>query len=203
MFFSWPSEAYRRQFLGFDYYSKNAYLETRQIALKSHKYVALAIDELEKQHQPLDIVAHSMGADIAVKALLLRKTKLTSLADSPLFRKLSLVLAAPDISADEFAIDMLPVLAGSAQSVTIIAIYCADDLALSISRMYNNSDRRLGYCTASDPPADISQMITIRGDIPGLSHHSYYLNSPKVLEDMKKRFAPIVPAGMRRVIVLH
>jgi esterase/lipase superfamily enzyme len=208
LFFSWPSDAHRIQLFGVDYYARSGYLDTRQIAEKSQKYAALAIDELVKQGQPLDIVAHSMGADIAINAILLREVNVSDADETTTKLRLSeavplsLVLAAPDISTSEFTHDMQPVLTGT-RSVAILAIYCANDRALILSQRYNNSDPRLGYCAADRSPVDSTEMVTVRGNISGISHHSYYLNSPKVLDDMRRVFDAIVPIKGRREILIQ
>jgi esterase/lipase superfamily enzyme len=116
---------------------------------------------------------------------------------------LSLVLAAPDISTKEFNETLRPSLVQQQQMH--IVVYCSADRALVVSRLYNQSDVRLGYCMP-DPDASSNQnprgagpnhnshempgvdLVTVRGEVRDFAHHSYYLSAVEILDDLQAIF---------------
>src|SRR5262245_35708110 len=177
LFFSWPSDAYRTGSI-VGAYSSNAYINTLSISERSQKYAAIAIEELVNQNKPINAIAHSMGADIAVKAIMLRARPshdnvetVTLTLDSR-----ALILAAADISTSDFETNVRPIIA---RSVEATVVYCAHDRALDVSQQYNHSDQRLGYCTTPKLEMDGVEIVAVKGIISGFAQHSYYLDSPK------------------------
>src|SRR5262249_13665881 len=121
LFFSWPSDAYRSGWTG-GAYSSNAYINTLSISEKSQRYAAIAIEELANQNKPIDVIAHSMGADVAVKAVMLRARQnrdddiqTVSLAFDPRV----LILAAPDISTNDFDSHARPTITRSVRATVV------------------------------------------------------------------------------------
>jgi esterase/lipase superfamily enzyme len=208
--FSWPSDRHRggRVPGGRNYYNKSRYLDTQILARNSQKHVLLTMDELGKQGRPIDVVAHSMGADLLLKSMVMRDLSQENLPPPPpvqipqgvaFVRSTSIVLAAPDVSTREFDEDLRPQILKSARN---ILVYCADDPALSLfSQGWNNSDQRLGYCVGPGRQMDGVELVTIEGNLP--DPHSYFLASSTVLQDMKRAFGNIVlPSGGSRQIKL-
>jgi hypothetical protein len=81
-----------------------------------------------------------------------------------------------------------------------------------MSKVYNLSDDRLGYCAPGSTPPPTQPMagvdlVIVRGFISDFARHSYYLESVKILDDIQAAFSDIpssiVPVvGHRREIVL-
>jgi esterase/lipase superfamily enzyme len=188
--FSWPSDAGRtdpcRATSGI---STDAYKKADAIALASRSYVADTMDQLANTLRPFKVLAHSMGTGLAMKAIILRQSKKDredrpddpsgAIASSPC----SVVLAAPDISTKEFNVAMRPQVVRPDRHVVV---YCSDDRALRASQYTNSSDERLGYCPMAKSAMDGVDFVTVTGPIEDFFHHSYYLNSAKVLEDIRQ-----------------
>jgi esterase/lipase superfamily enzyme len=201
LFFSWPSDAYRTGSVA-SLYSSNAYINTLPISKNSRKYAAIALQELVNQNKPINIIAHSMGADIAVKAIMLEfpprdNLQTVSLAPDPR----ALILAAADISTSDFDANVRPVIT---RSIRATVVYCAHDRALDASQQYNNSDPRLGSCATPKHTMDGVEIVAVKGPISGFSRHSYYLNTPKILEDIRKilrQNASLPGIGWREIVL--
>jgi esterase/lipase superfamily enzyme len=171
---------------------------------RDRRFAVLAMDELaEGLGRRFEMVAHSMGTDVAVNAIALRESTrnrpLTSIVPS------TIILAAPDISTTEFVSRLRP---GIVRTDRHIIVYCSNDWALLLSRMTNGSDERLGYCTTEPtlkPPMPGVDLVIVRGPISGFSRHSYYLSEEKILDDMRTALADsavAVPVRSYREILL-
>jgi esterase/lipase superfamily enzyme len=190
LLFSWPSDAARidkyRPYTTI--FTEARYKQTQRISVASRKYAALALEELANgARRRFGLLAHSMGTDIAANALISRVTK--SIGDgttASLGNPNAVIFAAPDISTKEFDVSLRPQII---RADRWLAVYCAYDRALSISQRYNGSDERLGYCPMARPTllAGIDR-VHVEGDFDDLVHHSYFLSSSQVLEDIQKVF---------------
>jgi esterase/lipase superfamily enzyme len=179
LFLSWPSD-----------YNMNEtslalqYNQVKEIAVTARAYAVLAMDELaDGLARRFDVVAHSIGTDVAANAVVLRESRgnLTSTSIVPR----NIILAAPDISTTEFVRRIRP---GIVRIDRHIIVYCSDDWALWASRQTNGSDERLGYCTTEPtlkPPMPGVELVIVRGPISGFSRHAYYLSEAKILDDIR------------------
>jgi esterase/lipase superfamily enzyme len=181
-FFSWPSAG---RFL--------AYFQDTEAAQLSETAFEQMLEDLSKL--PADdiyIIAHSMGNRIVTQALRARVEK-----GKDNFRLRELLLAAPDINADLFRTVIAPKL--TAMRGTRTTVYAASsDLALRASKAMHGF-QRVGE-TASGVfifpgletiDASSGALIT-RG-----YGHSYLMDSPSVLEDIRALIRQRVSARQR------
>jgi len=187
--FSWPSDAGRSDpcwpssGIGATEYKKAS-----EMALASQPYAVHTMDLLAYALRPFEVLAHSMGADLATNSVIFRQSTkdegfrpydpTEAIAASPC----SLVLAAPDISTKQFNVERRPKIIRRDRHV---AVYCSNDRALQASQITNSSDERLGYCPMAKSPMEGIDLVAVTGKIQDFFHHSYYLNSGKILEDIR------------------
>lgn len=182
--FSWPSDNIRMYpatpLVGL---TPSTYLRTGTIATMSTPYLRQTITDLvEKVSVEFDVLAHSMGTLIATKTLAARSL---SARRSETRSHPRLVLAAPDIAVGDFR-GMRPDLVSKLRRVTV---YCSDDLALSFSRRVNNSDSRVGSCKEKKEEKDLMEgieFVRISGRTYDFPNHSYFINTPILLQDMRR-----------------
>ncbi len=124
LLFSWPSAASVTAYVRDQQSARNAGYQLLRV-LRNHAVAA--------QPDRLSLLAHSMGAEVAGKAL-----TLTSPAD-PTPHLNQIVLAAPDVDARVFKREILPRLATHAEHITLYA--SSDDDALRASRLVNGAGR--------------------------------------------------------------
>jgi esterase/lipase superfamily enzyme len=192
VFLSWPSDAGRLdRYLPFTSILPKDYHNVHSISTESQKYAVIAMDEVANGgKRSFEIIAHSMGADIATNALITRETNINlDKQTSPH----SIVLAAPDISTNLFDATLRPAIVRSWRH---IVVYCSRDRALLISRFYNDSDERLGYCATQKDQMVGIEIVSIIGFIRDFARHAYYLSSVKILEDIRRIISPQAPDGV-------
>jgi esterase/lipase superfamily enzyme len=189
LLFSWPSNDWSGPLP-----SKHDYERTFQISQASRLYLMHAIGELTNASgASVNVLAHSMGTDIAANAILMRQRLLRDAGFSvPEFTQ-ALVLAAPDISKQEFNDSLRPALILSKMR---LVVYCSLDRALALSRAVNQSDDRLGYCTPPVDPMLGVDVVSVKGLIQDFVRHSYYLSATEILDDIEKTFKGIVPTPL-------
>jgi len=172
--FSWTSTGKR------DTYE----LDRENVDAAAPEFAAL-LNALEKKGLKTDIVAHSIGTKLTLKAL--------GTADGRAANEV--IFAAPDIGIDEFAV-LDRNASAHFQHLTIYA--SREDAALAISRRLNNGVARLGH----DPHAafrenaertDVIDASDAPGDVWG---HNYFNFSYEMLADMTLALAD-VPAQAR------
>ncbi|MGB5677679.1 MAG: alpha/beta hydrolase [Gammaproteobacteria bacterium] len=138
------------------------------------------LKQLAKQHDldTIHLAAHSLGNRAFLRALiqLLDETELTT--D---WKFGEIILMAPDVDRDIFERDFAPVLAQTPSRVTLYV--SSVDIPLRISRSVNLYSR---VGDASDQPFIYPGFDTIdASDVAGVtSGHSYYRETPEVLEDL-------------------
>ncbi len=132
--FDWPSQA-----------SLTGYIADRDAAAFSRDDFASVLSDLARGGVRTDILAHSMGAWLAVETI--RQLSLTKQNDT-LSRIDELILAAPDIDID---------LLGRQLAMTdrlrrpIVILAAKDDLALALSRRLAGSAATAGALDINDP----------------------------------------------------
>jgi esterase/lipase superfamily enzyme len=209
LFLSWPSDVARlARTLPYTTILPNQYGQVKAVSIDTRSYAVLAIDELTNGvNRPFDLIARSMGTDIATNAIALREAG--GRRNAPAIPH-SVILAAPDISLSEFDSRLRPRIVRPDRR---LVIYCSNDRALIMSKIYNSSDDRLGYCgpeRSTSPPTQPMagvDLVIVSGFISDFTRHSYYLESVKILDDIQAAFSDtpssIVPVvGHRREIVL-
>lgn len=167
-FFSWPSD--NATVFGFP-----AYDSAQENLGKSIEPLASFLSTLEAA-SPSKLVAHSMGADLTVSALLSAAyVSPDATADRPL------ALVAPDIDSSKF-VAQASALRSKHFSPTV---YCGTDYALAFAVLYRSErHERLGHCQVGVLPIDGVRLVQLRGFIEDYARHSYYLTSTKVLDDI-------------------
>jgi esterase/lipase superfamily enzyme len=190
IFFSWPSDPNRDSATRWIQRPTPYELATHNSTV-SRPYVAVGISNIASLERPYRVVGHSMGADLLGNALV------TSILFDHAERKKTLppdavVLVAPDIADQDFSTNLAPIIATVNSRVTV---YCTNDRALFLSRAYNGGPR-LGWCDDTGRPLPGIDVVFLIGEIADPLRHSYYLNSPKVLEDMSVTLH-VLPSGVR------
>jgi len=191
--FSWPADAGRADPCdSTSALTVSAYKKATAFAVASRRYAAHVMDQLASASRPFEVLAHSMGTDLATNAIILRdatkntKGKLLRPSGAARTSPRTLVLAAADISTKEFDATLRPKVIGPSRRVVV---YCSNDRALWVSQFVNKSDERLGYCAAAKSTMAGVDLITVTGTISDFAHHSYFLNSAKILEDIRQVLA--------------
>jgi esterase/lipase superfamily enzyme len=183
LFFSWPSDH-----LHDETSLPLQYSRVKRLAEDSRPYAVLAMDALaDGIGRRFEMIAHSMGTDIAANAVLLREAARTATSGPSIPH--TIVLAAPDISTRTFDTKLRP---GLVRSDRHIVVYCSEDWALWFSRRTNGSDDRLGYCGTRltiKPLMKGVDLVAVRGRISEFFRHSYYLSEQRILDDMRSALA--------------
>jgi esterase/lipase superfamily enzyme len=182
--FSWPSDPGRRSTNPLSVFtSEGNYKQALTISHASRAYLADVMEELTSSSgRAFNALAHSMGTELMVNALLLRQaTAAASTNPSAEFSPRALILAAPDISTKEFDDSLRPKINSPNTRITI---YCLDDWMLIASRGYHRSDERLGYCKEAKPMMQGIDLVILKGSVADFGRHSYYLSAIEVLDDI-------------------
>jgi esterase/lipase superfamily enzyme len=129
----------------------------------------------------INLIAHSMGNRALAAAL--REIELTMLSEARIFNQV--VLAAPDIDADEFRNQIAPAIRRTAQRFTLYA--SSRDDALLASQLLHRGPRAgdAGEGLVVTPGIDTIDVTAIDSSPWG---HIYYGSSSPVLEDLKLLF---------------
>jgi esterase/lipase superfamily enzyme len=129
----------------------------------------------------INLIAHSMGNRALTAAL--REIELTMRREAQLFNQV--VLAAPDIDADEFRNQVVPAIRRTAQRLTLYA--SSRDDALLASQLLHRGPRAgdAGEGLVVTPGIDTIDVTAIDSSPWG---HIYYGSSSPVLEDLKLMF---------------
>jgi esterase/lipase superfamily enzyme len=182
--FSWPSETG----VPVVRLSPESYRSALANARTSEPYLAQAVDDLlASQRQRFDLLAHSMGTLVVFDVLASQPSsgaRSGNEAETAGSTLPNVVLAAPDIGMRHFK-DARDEFVRKTQRLTI---YCGRDGALYFSRIVNDDDR-LGYCPdgkrKDDLPKDV-EFVRVYGNYRDPFRHSYYINAPQVLTDIKR-----------------
>lgn len=148
----------------------------------------------ESGARSINVVAHSMGNRPATGALVEIGWQLHSAVDQDrLFDRV--VLAAPDVDADQFRRDLAPALTAVADHVTLYA--SSDDKALIASKQVH------GYPRAGESGEGIVvvpgiETVDVSGIDLSLLGHSYYGDNQSMLQDLYQVVRSRLPAKQRR-----
>ncbi|RZA11111.1 MAG: alpha/beta fold hydrolase, partial [Lysobacteraceae bacterium] len=182
VFYSWPSQAS----LG-GYFDDEAAI-ARSVPLIEHFLADLA-DRSSARN--LYVIGHSMGTrgvTQAIRNLVARRPDLRG-------RFRGIILAAPDIDAKVFRQQLAPAMRLASGRVTLYA--SSEDLALKASRQVNRAVRA---GDTSDGVLLINGVDTI--DVSGVDQsvlaHSYFMESERVMADIREMFRANLPAAQRK-----
>lgn len=144
----------------------------------------------ESQAKSINLIAHSMGNRGLTAAL--REIDLEMRDQRRLFNQV--ILAAPDIDADEFRSQIAPAMQRTARQFTLYA--SARDDALLASQLVNRGPRAgdAGNGLVVVPGIDTIDVTAIDSSPWG---HSYYGSSDPVLNDLRALFTGAIPARER------
>jgi len=138
----------------------------------------------------INLIAHSMGNRGLAAAL--REIDLEMRGESRLFNQV--ILAAPDIDADEFRMHIAPAMQRTAQRLTLYA--SSHDEALMASQFVHRGPRA---GDAGDGLIVVQGIDTI--DVTAIDSslwgHSYYGSSNPVLNDLRTLLSKAIPPGDR------
>lgn len=181
--FSWPSlgnvAKYTHDINNAEYAS--GFLKNLLIELK-----AMEFDEIY-------ILAHSMGSRCLTMAL-------RDLPDTIEQAYENLVLAAPDVDADHFEINLAKNIRRLAKNVTL---YVSDsDVALKASRKVNGF-RRLGDTTDGVSVLEGIHTIDVAGAGAGFLKHSYISEDNRIMDDLFSLLFNKLPPEKRRLQPKH
>ncbi len=182
VFFSWPA---RDKFI-LTYPADESSVATSAPNLK--RFLLEIVKETEARS--INLIAHSMGNRALGVAL--REIDLELRGDSRLFNQV--ILAAPDIDAEDFRTNIAPAMRRTAQRLTLYA--SSRDDALLASQLLHRGPRAgdAGAGLVVIPGIDTIDVTAIDSSPWG---HSYYGSSDPVLTDLKALFLAATPAHDR------
>ena len=169
MFYSWPSNGKLARYLD----------DGKQIDYSFKLFGHFINDIVSKNpEKKINIIAHSMGNRLMVKALSMLPK------ENPSIKFGKIIMAAPDVDAKDFKINYLETLAGMSEKVTLYS--SSKDIALLASSKVN-STQRLGMAGkslfVSNPKI---QTIDLSGvDCEDFLKHACFANSMVILKDIR------------------
>jgi esterase/lipase superfamily enzyme len=170
IFYSWPSQG------GLLKYPVD---ETNVAWTVPHLKQFLRQLAARSEARAINVIAHSMGNRALASAV--RELSLEQPVTQKRFQQI--VLAAPDIDAEVFKRDVAPLLASSAEHVTLYA--SSRDQALAASKLVH------GYPRAGDSGSNLLvipgiETVDVTEVDTGILGHSYYGNSVPILRDLEQ-----------------
>lgn len=167
--FSWPSKG---SFLSYDD-------DEKSIAESCESIVGFLRDLREKSGtERISIIAHSMGNRGLTAAL-------ARLQDEEYFKDFvynQVILAAPDIDAQDFVEELAPKMKDCAKRMTLYA--SSEDKALQVSRGKNASIIRLGESGDLITCADGMDTVDASNTDPSFLGHGYFANTSALINDI-------------------
>jgi esterase/lipase superfamily enzyme len=167
-FFSWPSRG-----------QVASYTIDHTMADRSERALMDMLRDLsELDADRIVVIAHSMGTQILTQAMV----RLYAVDPSAAGRITTIVLAAPDIDADVFIDDIMPVF--RALDSTQVTLYASsEDSALKASHTINGFTR-IGDTTSGVPQIAGVDMIDATGAESDFFGHTYFGDSATIISDI-------------------
>lgn len=178
VFYSWPADKYFLLTYGKD----EASVSWSAPHLK--EFLLELVHETDAR--AINLVAHSMGNRALTTAL--REIDLQLRDEARLFNQV--VLAAPDIDADDFRDNIAPAIQRTAKQVTLYA--SSNDIALSASRLFHQNPRA-GDTSRGLVLVPGMHTIDVSNIDGGPWGHSYYGASDPVLRDLHLLLTSLPP----------
>lgn len=182
VFYSWPSKA------ALSGYFSDEKAIAASVPLIEH-FLADMADRSGARN--LYVIGHSMGTRGVTQALKNLVTKRPDLRGR--FR--GIILAAPDIDARVFREQLAPALRQAGQRVTLYS--SSEDLALKASKQVNGGPRAgdSGDGILLVPGIDT---VDVSGVDESILAHSYFMESQKVMQDIRQMLRGNLPAAKRK-----
>ena len=182
MFFSWPAH---------DKFVVTYPADENNVAWSAPHLKQFLLEVVkESQAESINLIAHSMGNRALAAAL--REIELELQDNSRLFNQV--ILAAPDIDADDFRHNIAPAMQRTAKRLTLYA--SSRDDALLASQLLHRGPRA---GDAGDGLVVVNGIDTI--DVTAIDSspwgHSYYGSSDPVLNDLKAMLMLAIPPSER------
>lgn len=182
VFYSWPSQA-----------ALSGYFDDERAIARSVPLIERFLADLADRSRAknLYVIGHSMGTRGVTQAL----RNLVSRRPDLRGRFRGIILAAPDIDAKVFREQLAPAMRQASGRVTLYA--SSEDLALKASRQVNRAPRA----------GDTSEaVVLVKGidtvDVSGVDKsvlaHSYFMESDKVMADIREMLRTNRPAAQRK-----
>ena len=168
IFYSWPSQ---NELLGYT-------IDEQNVSWTVTDLKRFLLDVVQRSEaRSISLIAHSMGNRAITNALRQLESDLKS--EQRIFNEI--ILAAPDIDADEFKRDIAPALTRASKHVTLYA--SSNDHALIASRFVH------GYTRAGDSGEGIVvvpgiETVDVSHIDTSLLGHSYYGGSGPIIKDL-------------------
>ncbi len=182
IFYSWPSQAS----LGGYFADEGAIAKATPLL---ERFLADVADRSGARN--LYVVGHSMGTRGVTRAL----RDLVAHRPDLRGRFRGIILAAPDIDARVFREQLAPALRQAGRQVTLYA--SSEDLALKASRQVNGAPRA-GDTSEGVVLVDGVDTIDVSGVDQSVLAHSYFMESDKVMEDIREMLRSQLPAAQRK-----
>ncbi len=182
VFYSWPSQA-----------SLAGYFTDEETIARSVPLIEDFLADMADRSgaSNLYVIGHSMGTRGVTRALRNLVAKRPDLRGR--FR--GIILAAPDIDAKVFRDQLAPAMHLASGRVTLYA--SSEDLALKASRQVNRGPRA-GDSSEGVMLVDGIDTIDVSGVDESVLAHSYFMESDKVMGDIRQIFRGNLPAAERQ-----
>jgi esterase/lipase superfamily enzyme len=182
VFYSWPSQA-----------ALAGYFTDEQTIARSVPLIEGFLADMADRSgaQNLYVIGHSMGTRGVTQAIRNLVTKRPELRGR--FR--GIILAAPDIDAKVFRTELAPAMRQASGSVTLYA--SSQDMALKASKQVNRGPRA-GDTSEGVVLVNGVDTIDVSGVDESMLAHSYFMESDKVMGDIREMFRAHQPAAQRK-----
>ncbi|WP_334179801.1 alpha/beta hydrolase [Pseudoxanthomonas sp.] len=182
VFYSWPSQA-----------ALAGYFTDEQTIARSVPLIEGFLSDLADRSgaQNLYVIGHSMGTrgvTQAIRNLVAKRPELRG-------RFRGIILAAPDIDAKVFRTELAPAMRQAAGRVTLYA--SSEDMALKASKQVNRGPRA-GDTSEGVVLVNGVDTIDVSGVDQSMLAHSYFMESDKVMGDIREMFRANQPAAQRK-----
>lgn len=186
IFFSWPSNGRA----GF-------YPQDQENSMYSARHLMEFLEKLRTQSglSRIHIIAHSIGSRLLLRVLTLLGVKHNPRDPKP-FGKISFL--APDVDEGEF-LSWIPEMKNTADRISIYG--ARDDQALTLSMSLFGLPRLGLFRPGHFISADGIDTIDVTDENFGILGHSYFINSPKVIEDLRIVLTTSLPPSERGLIM--
>jgi esterase/lipase superfamily enzyme len=169
VFYSWPSKGQEAAYIADEDAASWTVSDLRQ-------FLEAFADR--SSNQSIYIIAHSMGSRAATRAL----TSLVGQRSDLAARFSEIVLAAPDIDADEFRREIAPRFAAVKEPVTLYA--SSRDKALAASKAIHEDEERAGQTVPHVVVVPGVETIDASAVDTSWLGHSYFVEERTLLTDM-------------------
>ena len=180
--YSWPSQGNPKL---------TKYMTDEESVKYTNSHLVTFLKEViaHKGNANIHILAHSMGTRAVANAV--KEIALTH--DTPQFK--NVILAAPDIDADVFKVNLYPYLKKATEKITIYA--SSTDKALGISKMLHGWKKRLGSGGENITVLNDIVMVDATGIDTSFLGHSYFAEKEILVNDLRAVVQKSLPPQQR------